>query len=133
MPPIRFRIRTIMIVVAAVALSVTIRRGLMNPERRFTAIVVTLFSLAALITILMAAVDVSIKLLVSLIGYVLRPITKSSARPSQGSDRPEAGRPNECRLEWDGKQSTDAAITTSPNMTEAESKPPTSGPVGRAC
>jgi hypothetical protein len=47
--------------------------------------------LVALSTVLMAAVVASMNLLGSFIAYLLRPMTRYSARPSQGSDPARCG------------------------------------------
>ena len=90
MSHIRFRIRTIMIVIAAVAVLVTIGRYLLNQPgfAEFLAIL-GLFAAAALI--LVATHVLLIGLFVYLSPHLLRPMTKHPAHPSQGPKPARSG------------------------------------------
>ena len=84
MTPIRFRIRTIMIVIAASAVFVTICRY----HGHFVG---TLIFIVAWLAILVVTIILSIKLLAYLAAYLLRPMRKHLARQSHARNRPESG------------------------------------------
>ena len=100
MPSIRFRIRTIMIVVAATA--VLMRRLCLYPVM-FPLFFVQLCAICGLCLVYPKATA-------AILG---RPVTYSVDQ-----NRLEAGSRKECRLKWDGKPSTAVAITTSQSVDE---------------